>query len=259
MTSTRIDGHVHFHPIFSLSAFLNGAERNFQAADGGNRDTVGVLLLAKIDAAPPLSQVQKDAPSVSSAWKFSQFESTSCAFTSKDTTIIIIAGRQIVTRENLELLVFCSDKPFPDRLPLRESIEVARANKGVPIVPWGFGKWWFSRGRVLQSILDSDFKGGLLLGDSGCRPSMFTPALISRATEAGIATLAGSDPLPIKSHEARAGSFGTRVPGSIDLNAPAEWVRESLTKLRATSTFGHGRSLAQFVNDQIRIRVARNR
>lgn len=256
MTGTRIDGHVHFHSFFSLPAFLGAAKRNFERGVKDRRRSTGVLMLAGMDAEPSFSRIERQLDSVVSNWDYSRPDKGSFLFQDDEANIVLISGQQLITAEQLELLVFCTDEPFPNHVPIRLALEQATQRAAVAVIPWGFGKWWFRRGRILSEILDARVPQRFLIGDSGCRPAFLSSAHMSRAKKLGIQNLAGSDPLPLRSHEARVGSFGTVVPGQVDLSAPTNWVRERLFNLEESKTFGKTRMPMNFVADQVRIRIA---
>ncbi|MEM1170460.1 MAG: hypothetical protein AAGJ08_15610 [Cyanobacteria bacterium P01_H01_bin.35] len=67
--------------------------------------------------------------------------------------IFIIAGRQIVTAEKLEVLALISDSEFADGLPLETTIKNIVSKNGIPVLPWGVGKWIGKRGKILQKLL----------------------------------------------------------------------------------------------------------
>ncbi len=249
---TRVDGHAHFHADNSLDLFLQSAVENLLDTD----ESVGVLLLAHIGSEQPLTSIRK-SNDLNRNWTRSEPDSTSLLFRRDDGfSIVVIAGRQIVTAEKLELLTLCTDQLVPSGMPVRESIQMASSQSAIPVVPWGFGKWWFSRGKVLRDLIQSDFEYRWLIGDSGCRVRGLIPPMIAEATKAGIATVAGSDPLPLESHRTRVGSYGSVLNGTIDLNRPTEWMRDALRNLDSAPAFGQCRSLSQFLRDQIGLRIA---
>ena len=252
MTSTCIDGHVHFYSSYSLAEFLLSAERNF---DG----QTGVLLMAQPNDLPAWSFVERQLSQVSADWNWSKPDACSLQFKRRDTTLVMIAGRQVVTREGLEVLSLCADSVIPKSMSIQKTIEAISDAKGVPVIPWGFGKWWFSRGRLLRNFIEHESRPhALLLGDSGCRPSIAMTQLLDSPSRFGIHVLAGSDPLPIKSHAKRPGSYYSIVSRSVDLNQPTAWMRQLLSEL-TDSTIGGSRSgFVQFLLNQIQIRIARH-
>ena len=59
----------------------------------------------------------------------------------------IVAGRQIVTAENLEILALGFDAGLDDGLPIDEVILAVQAAGALCVLPWGFGKWTGKRGQ----------------------------------------------------------------------------------------------------------------
>ena len=202
MSNTLVDGHVHFHSCFSLSAFLDAAERNFARTE--DEYTAGVLLLTNTGQQHPLEPILLQADGLS-AWSMDSHENTSVVFSQAATKpIILITGFQIVTREGLEVLSLCTDTRVAQQQSIAATVQQVFDSGGVPVVPWAFGKWSFQRGKVLRDFLlqesGAETNGKVLLGDNGCRPQAWRPTQLKRAIADGFAVLAGSDPLPIHSH-----------------------------------------------------------
>ena len=126
---TRVDGHVHFYSTFSLEAFLLGAEKNLR---NEGRST-GVLLLGHIGSGSPLESLRART-NLPSSWTRSEPDTTSLLFQSDNgSSVVVIAGRQIVTAEKLELLTLCSAEPVQKGLSLRESIQMALSISAIPV------------------------------------------------------------------------------------------------------------------------------
>lgn len=255
MSETLVDGHVHFHECFTLRSFLESATANL--APHMETDSAGVLLLAQIGSDQPLDGIIQQTEKLSHDWSVTTPDTSSIVFTRADIPpIVCLAGRQIVTQEKLELLSICSNVPIDDGQSLEKSIQQILADEGIPVLPWGFGKWWFSRGAKLNAVLRESSSTDFLLGDNGCRPRIWRPRLLRRSEADGFCVLAGSDPLPIPSHVRRVGSFGNVFSDEIDVNAPTAWMRERLQALSTSpKTFGRCRSMREFVGDQLQLRL----
>ncbi|MHC4149756.1 MAG: hypothetical protein ACYSR5_09765, partial [Planctomycetota bacterium] len=130
-----LDAHVHIYPCFDLASFLDAALRNFlgEAQERGSANHfVGALLLSESTGHNWFTCLRNDARGCNigdkldaGTWRF-EITREDCSLLARKNTgesIIIIAGRQIVTRENLEVLALCTDAGFDDRLPLRVSVE----------------------------------------------------------------------------------------------------------------------------------------
>ncbi len=136
----------------------------------------------------------------------------------------IIAGRQIVTRERVEILsLICAEK-IPDGLPVSEVVRRVHQAGGVPVLAWAPGKWMFKRATVVRRLLDDFGPEELLLGDSSLRPIGWLEPRAMKTRK----TLAGSDPLPFPGEEDQAGRYGIRTPVDFDEKHPASSLRSAL-------------------------------
>lgn len=146
----------------------------------------------------------------------------------------LFAGRQIVTREKLEILALCLEADGLGGVPAAAVIAEILDRGGVPVLCWAPGKWLFERGRAVSKIIKEGDPARLFLGDSSLRPcGTPEPSLFRAAARRGYRILAGSDPLPFPGEEARAGSFGTVLESGMDFDRsrPAD----SLTRWLAVS------------------------
>jgi hypothetical protein len=258
-----VDAHVHVHPEFGRDAFLDGALRNFQTAVADLRLTgtcLGCLLLAEVGPARWFRQAREGREG-SGTWSFERTGEAESLVAHRDSgeTLLVIAGRQIATREGLEILALAGDLDVPDGLPFGEALLRTRASGALPVLPWGFGKWWGRRGKLIEGALSRRGSAPLFLGDNGCRPELGgEPRLFREARSRGIAVLPGSDPLPFLSHAGRAGSYGfvLDVPdGGLGDERPAEALRRRVRQLGdQPRIFGHRTALPRFLRDQVDLR-----
>lgn len=244
-----VDSHVHFHPCYDLPAFLNGALRNFRKA--GQAGT-GYLLLTE-SAGAHWFRRWRDGLSAGGGWRFERTleEESLLAVNGMGERLVLVAGRQIVARERLEVLALGKDLELPDGLPLPEVLERVRESGALPVLPWGFGKWWGRRGAVVAETLGQD--GELFLGDNGGRLGV-EPALFRQARRLGIRLLPGSDPLPFSRHEGLAGSYGFVLTHAVDLDRPLSPASTLLRRIRASGqlrAFGRRAGLPRFLRDQV--------
>lgn len=240
-----VDSHVHFHDCYDLPAFLSGALRNFRKAGQGG---TGYLLLTE-SAGSRWFRRWRDGLT-SGGWRFeptAEGESLR-AVSGAGEGLFLIAGRQIVTRERLEVLALGRDLELLDGLPMRETLERVRESGALPVLPWGFGKWWGQRGAVVAETLGQD--GELFLGDNGGRLGL-EPAPFRQARRLGIRLLPGSDPLPFSRHEGLAGSYGFVLTHAVDLDRPAEALLRRIRESGQPRAFGRRAGLPRFLRDQV--------
>jgi hypothetical protein len=238
-----IDAHVHIYDCFDLENFFDSAYANFKTAaeqlNHGN-DFTGILLLAETAKENWFQRLTEYADGKNlpedkdtANWIFRRTDEIFSLHPENGDTknLILIAGWQIVTEEELEVLALATTERFKDGIPIKQLIEYIKDRGGIPVIPWGFGKWMGRRGthlnRMLEAAQDSDF----YLGDNANR-LFFMPApyQFKLAQNKTIPNLPGSDPLPFVSEGGRAGSFGTIVPKELSKEKPADYLKGILKK-----------------------------
>lgn len=258
-----VDAHVHFHQCFDQDRFLDAALANFRqgAADlGFGEGFLGCLLLAEIASAHWFDSLRSDGGS--GAWSFEPTGEPSALFARRENggeRLLVIAGRQVRSREGLEVLALASSEEFPDGLPFGDALARVRWSGAVPVLPWGFGKWWLYRGGLVEAVIRRPDPKWILLGDNAGRPRAGgIPRLFREAEARGIPVLPGSDPLPLPEHVTRAGSYGFVLDGGLDERRPAEGLRRWLRGLSGQPrVFGRSEGLAGFCRDQALLRLRR--
>lgn len=253
-----IDAHVHCHPIFSQHRFLQAAAENFSAlgSSSGIRSSVaGVLVLTQAPGEDSFSRLQQALQGGSvPEWKLTETDESISflAERSDGTRLLFVAGVQLVSREGLEALGIGTFSVPSRRLSLRRSLRSIREAGGLAVLPWGFGKWWARRGRVVLDTLESESPSDLFVADSGVRPQLSPrPRLLILSERLGFRTLPGSDPLPVGGEESRPGSFGSLVATHLPAAKPATHLIDQLNgEATLPRPFGGGTSFPQFVRLQ---------
>jgi len=233
--------HVHIYDCFDLETFLDSALENFkaEAARSGREDAFTAVLLltetAKENWFHRLARYVGDESGTKRKaignWTFHRTneDCSLCAQYGNAQGLFLIAGRQIITAEDLEVLALAMTRNFEDGSPAEELIEAVKESGGIPAFPWGFGKWLGQRGSTLTKILNTPETSGLFLGDNGNRPNFWPrPSHFKMAQAKGIRILPGSDPLPFFSERHRPGSFGFSISGSIASEYPARDLKRIL-------------------------------
>jgi hypothetical protein len=257
-TGWLVDGHVHLHDRFALDTFLAAAATNLDRAArrlGAGPGSIGCLCLAESRREHGFERLRAVT---GSGWTAGDTDEDASLLVRRDGAVVmaVLAGMQVVTRERLEVLVLgCTDR-LPDGEPIEQTLERARTTNGAIVLPWGFGKWLFGRGRTARRLL-ADRSRPLLAGDNGNRPALLpAPALLRQARRLGVPVLPGSDPLPLPTHAARAGSCGAFMECTPDLRRPARQVVDLLgaagTRLES---FGEPEPLVRFATAQAALRL----
>ncbi len=270
-----VDAHVHIYECFEIDTLLDTAARNFEhaAQDLGLEDGfTGVLLLAETSRDHWFQRthencIQDRQPSVRgirSHWQIDKTPDRTVLQASKLTditgdekTIYIMAGRQIITAERLELLALATDRTFEDGLPLSSSLSAVREQDAIPVLPWAVGKWWGKRGKLLSALLKMETQSNLFLGDNSGRPIFWrSPSHFHQAQIMNIPVLPGTDSLPFPSAALRVGSFGFMMRGKLTNRQPSTdlklLLRDSSSQITA---YGQLETPLRFFVNQIRLRV----
>ena len=263
-----VDSHVHYCDCFDAAAFFTSAFRNLRAqADRLGAPAAFVLLLAETEGkdwfGEMFSLAGSDAPFAAGAFRLERTdEADSLRVVSPGgERLFLVAGRQIVTAESLEVLALGTTETFAAAGPVEAVLDDVRRAGALAVLPWGAGKWWGKRGRIVNDILRSRREGRLWLADSGTRPVFWPrPSLFGEAERRGVEILAGTDPLPVPGEEKRVGSFGFSLPLALSAGRPWNDLRECLAGRAASVTaYGRRESPSAFFLNQLRLRSGAGR
>jgi len=263
-----VDAHVHIQNCFSLPKFFRCAYDNFKKNKNslGSDNFSAVLLLVEVAGIHHFRSLKNlcDHESVVrddlfGTWRLHK-TAESCsveARSDKGESLLVVAGRQIVTQEKLEVLALITDKDFPDNEALHHTVERIKMNDAVAVIPWGAGKWLGKRGRLLTNFINSNAAKGTFIGDNGGRPTLWrTPKHFKQAHRRNLLVLPGSDPLPLANAVERAGSFGFRMPEHLSNHEPAAELKERLLSSNPNVIpYGSLRPSFSFLKDQISLRL----
>lgn len=265
--SILIDGHIHIHSTVDPDRLFDAAWKNFNSVQKelfSDADHCSfVLLLAEGKTSNAFSELYRKSDTApeeqQGEWKLlSTAEENSILAVQQTKQIIIIAGRQLITLENLELLSLFSTQTYPDKkYSLNELATLVTDEGGVPLLAWGVGKWLGKRGKIIQNFLQHPPVPRFFVGDNGNRPVFWPyPKLLAQSEHQGILSLAGSDPLPISNHDQRAGSYGSALDrGTLESEKPAAELRQLLCSAKALIPFGKRAGCLQFFKDQIQVNL----
>lgn len=200
------DAHVHFYPCHDRDAWVDAAARHLRG------DARILALTERHDC-----HAFRD-----NAFRGDRIDAETLRVETGGQPLYVLAGRQIVTRERLEVLALGCDTAMADGQPIRDALARARDAGGIPVLAWAPGKWFFRRGKVVVGVLDAEPAGSLLIGDSSLRPTLWPePDLMTYAHQKGFHVVAGSDPLPVPGEEAYVGTYGIACEGDFDEARPA--------------------------------------
>ena len=257
-----VDAHVHVHDCFDVARVFDAAASNFAAA-------ANVLASERIDAVlcvvasrgerffdgvrtGPTGRVWRGARGF---WEVEHgCEPETLVVRCGSTRLNLIAGRQLVTRERLEVLALGTTAPLPNGEPIETTLAAVRDVGAAAVLPWAVGKWLGARGAVIKRLLADPKWQHVFLGDNGNRLEL-GPDPFAASRRAGRVVLPGSDPLPLRGEEARVGAYGFAVDVTLDLLRPAAALLALLESGSAFTVFGRREPLARFVGNQLALKL----
>ncbi len=258
-THLLVDAHVHLHDCFDLAQFLNAALTNFQRQSQQLKlapPIIGALLLAEVSGVNAFAELKANLQSLNSQmsdWEICATEED-CSLWVKHSdghAMLIAAGRQAVTQEGIEVLALMTAAVVRDRLTLSDTLEQVIAAGGLPVLPWGVGKWIGKRGGLVKQQLETA-NAPLFAGDNGGRPGFWPlPDYFQQRLQ-----LPGTDPLPLPYEVSRAGSYGFLTRGDIDWAHPCKSLKQILLAEKPTiQAYGRSLSPLKFIQSQTLIRL----
>lgn len=223
------DTHVHFYPCYDVSYALHSLRTNLSKLEG---EAVCLAFLAERADCNFFSEFRKNVAGIlSPKTEIRYLDNAICLREINFPDLYLFPGRQVITRERIEILSLTVDRQIGDGLPAAEVVKRIRQENGVPVLSWAPGKWFFKRKKVVQDLLDTSQPGSLLIGDTTLRPVCWPrPFLMRRAARKGLTVIAGSDPLPFGGEEKVMGRYGIGMDGRFDPDNPAQSIRALLTR-----------------------------
>jgi hypothetical protein len=253
-----VDAHAHLHRVFDLSQWLSSAASNVAAGavTAGAPGAVGVMLLADPSGESAFMRLRSAADAPPGRWSISLTAESESLLVSESghPRLVVIAGRQIVTAEGVEVLALLSAEQHDDGRPLRETIAGVSHDGAIPVLPWGFGKWTMRRGALVEATISSSTVR-MFLGDNGGRLGLGSnPHLFREGAERRMPILPGSDPLPFGDQVSRVASYGFVASTDLDAHRPAYSLRTWLRGLETSPpAYGSLESLGRFLWNQSRM------
>jgi len=253
-----VDAHVHLHDTFDVAELLDrAAEQRDGAARqlGLSAEVPGTLMLTESEGVAAFTRLTSQVGGRVGRWSVERTEDAEALRlrTESAAPLGVVAGRQVVTAERLEVLALGTLATFADGEPIRSVIEQVRAASALAVIPWGFGKWTGRRRKVVESLLDAPDASRLFFGDNGGRLGIGPePALFGVARRQGIPILPGSDPLPFADQVGRVLGYGFVLDADVTGDRPATAIKRRLQADRSQPpVFGRRTALPDFVRCQL--------
>ncbi len=212
--SLALDTHVHFYPQFDVATALDAAWSNLQRVIDAHHLENGLpaLLWTRFAREIDVRQRLLDADSACGGWHAEMGSDDAPGFLVRHPSgrrIFIFTGMQLISAEGLEVLIAGCHETSAERLPVEDIIQ-HYSRRHLVILPWGVGKWFGRRGRLVEKLLEGPLQGRFVLGDNSARPAFWAPirAFVRAERNHHTRVCPGTDPLPIAGQEKRIGCSG---------------------------------------------------
>lgn len=256
--TVRVDTHVHFHSCFVEGDFLEAA-----SMAGAEESLPGRVVLCLTESAGMdwfsvlRHRIGSDQHSGPAGWTVRDTHEVQSVVVEgpSGNSLVVVAGRQIVCAEGLEVLALGSVETLSDGLPMVDVMQQVSSRGALVVLPWGFGKWFRRRGEIVRNLIQ-DPPCDFFLGDNGGRLALWPePKLLREFRKSGGVVLPGSDPFPFSWDMGRVGSFGIQLDGSVGLETPFADLKALLSAPQRR--YGRLESLLPFVRNQVAIQLRR--
>ncbi len=257
-----VDTHTHYYPFCSFTKYFDYAYLNMQTAAKENNSAQSfsaILCLLETATSHNYQDLLDIANSTTKMgeWQLESLDDNKLLKLSQsdEKELYILPGQQIITSENLELLIIGNTEKIPHKKSVNTYLE-KYSKAHLLILPWGVGKWLGKRGRIVSQLIQHK-NYAFTLGDNSARPSLwrYVPQF-TQARKKGIRILAGSDPLPIHKQYKKVAIYGSAMTGSLQQQGLADQLREIILNAETDiKNYGHRDGLLRFVFNQLLLRI----
>lgn len=224
-----VDTHAHYYPCYDAEEFLSSIHRNLMATaekKAPNEAICAVACLLETESNSCFSDLASGrlGSTMELTWRVQTDDANPAVLhlsRGEKENLAIIGGRQLITSEKLELILIGCLDPIANGQAMEDLLIAHRHRYGL-ILPWGFGKWLGRRGETVTRLLDQQDLA-FSLGDNAGRPALWAKVpQFKLAQSRGVPVVPGSDPLPLASEQAVAGSSSISLPGVLNTDKPIE-------------------------------------
>jgi len=258
-----VDAHVHIQSIYNLSEYFDHVFYNFSEAakklDGSNT-WIGFLLLTEvigINQFENLKRLQIVGNKQNYSIQLTEENNSLKIISESGNKIFVIAGKQIIAKDNIEVLALATEKNFEEGQDIIATLKKINNNNGIAVLPWGVGKWTCKRKEIVEKFLIEHKDEKFFLGDNSGRPKFWNePQLFKIGNKTKHFVLPGSDALAIPSEVNKTASYGFYTYSDIDEKNPTESIKDILKTLnKPPNYFGKLENPFSFFKNQLTMQL----
>lgn len=227
------DTHVHLYDCYDLKALFLGAMEQLELLARqrvGNEECARAIFLTERSGAYYFARLRDDARKIlgPAFTVFPQKDSLSLRIVADNGgSLLVFSGRQIATKERLEVLALLSEANFEDGDSFEVSLRRVVDSGAMAVIPWSLGKWWGRRGQLLREVVTLAKPGEFFIGDCYRRSRLaLEHPLFALARQRALPILAGSDPLPVSGQESVVGRYASFFQDHFDPERPSQSIFE---------------------------------
>lgn len=259
-----VDSHVHIHQCYNLDEFFNNTFTNFSKFSkiiGNGKEWLGVLFFTEIKGVNYFKKLVEDTYKYIDNSKFTiqntSEENSLILKNNFEQKIVIIAGKQIIAKSNIEVLALCTTKDIEQQQSLLKTVHAIKNNDGIVVLPWGVGKWTGKRKKIISNFLNEYSNESFFLGDNSGRPTFWNdPDIFEIGNNTNHFVLPGTDALALPSEINKTASYGFYLSTKVDLNKPTHSIKNALLNLdKQPQSFGNLENPIKFFVNQLKLQI----
>lgn len=241
-----LDAHTHFYPEFSAEVFINSAFNNAHSLFSKKKLSAAGMIFTERNDCDFYSRItEDDSLKRELSSKGIRVEHNVIHHSSYNFPLVCFPGRQISTKEKIEVLALFHSKKLPENLSLNELITYIKNENSIPVINWAPGKWSGSRGKIVEQYIN-DHSQKITLGITTLLPELIPyPSLLKKGMALHIPIIAGSDPLPFRGQDKLPLSYGMLFNSISEI--PSEQEIAKSIKTNEHTLFGKRSSISSVI------------
>ncbi|MCB0747811.1 MAG: hypothetical protein KDC90_10155 [Ignavibacteriae bacterium] len=262
-----IDSHVHIHNCYNLEEFFRNTFINFSEYANKiekGKEWIGVVCLTEIEGVDYFNLLKDSKSKLDlSNYKIqtTSEENSIIVSNKREQKIIVIAGKQIIANDGIEILALGTANNFSEGRSIKDTVDEINNVNAIAVLPWGVGKWLGKRKEIIKNFIEVNKTPKFFLGDNSGRPSFWSESEIFKLGRSlNHFVLPGTDALAISSEVNKTGTYGLYLNSELNLNEPTKDLFQQILNLKTQpQAFGKLETPVKFFKNQITMQINKRR